>query len=232
MIEQRLTRPKLLATLADALCAIISTHPLRVGVDGIDASGKTTLADELSHHIQQRQRPPLRASVDAFHHPQSIRYRRGTLSAEGYYYDAFDYAALIQALLLPLGPTGQRQYRTQTFDYRADRPINAALQQAAPNAILIVDGVFLLRPELRPYWDVTIFLDIPFETALARALERDLALFGSEDIVRTRYTERYIPGQRLYFEHARPRDHADMVIDNTDPARPLLYVRADQRPDD
>jgi uridine kinase len=68
MTEQRLTRPKLLATLADALCAITSTHPLRVGVDGIDASEKTTLADELSHHIQQRHRPPLRASVDAFHH--------------------------------------------------------------------------------------------------------------------------------------------------------------------
>jgi uridine kinase len=226
MNRQPLNRSALLDLLATHLCALSSPHALRVAVDGIDAAGKTTFADELAYHIQQRDRPTIRASVDGFHHPRHIRYRRGSLSPEGYYQDAFDYAALIQALLVPLGPAGDRQYRTQTFDYRSDRPITSVLQQAAASAILILDGVFLLRPELRPYWDVTIMLDVPFETALARAIERDIALFGTEELVRERYTQRYIPAQQIYRQQCRPLERADMVIDNTDPAYPLLLLRA------
>jgi uridine kinase len=229
MQKQRLNRADLLDKLADHLCRISSPHTLRVGVDGIDTAGKTTFADELAHHIHQLHRPTIRACVDGFHHPRHIRYRRGSLSPEGYYQDAFDYAALIQALLVPLGPTGDRQYRTQTFDYLSDRPIDSLLQQALPNAILIVDGVFLQRSELRPYWDVTILLDIPFETVLARAMQRDRALFGTDEAIHERYTQRYIPAQQIYRQQCRPHDCADIVIDTTDPAYPLLSWRAEQR---
>lgn len=52
--------------------------------------------------------------MDGFHHPREIRYRRGSLSPEGYYRDAFDYDAVHAQLLEPLGPGGDRRYRTAT----------------------------------------------------------------------------------------------------------------------
>ena len=57
------------------------------------------------------------------------------------------------------------------------------------DAILIVDGAFLLRPELRPFWDLVIWLHISFEDMVARAAERDTAWVGDTDEVRRRYAE-------------------------------------------
>ncbi|HEX3005616.1 MAG TPA: hypothetical protein VHO27_15485, partial [Angustibacter sp.] len=37
--------------------------------------------------------------------------------------------------------------------------------------------------------------------------------------------QRYVGGQRLYFAEVRPETRADVVVDNTDPARPRLHHR-------
>jgi uridine kinase len=215
-------RAALLAYLAARILALIRPHPVRVALDGVDAAGKTTLADDLVPLLQAAGRPVVRASVDGFHQPRARRYARGALSPEGYYYDAFDYAALRARLLAPLGSGGDGHYQTASFDFRQDVPLDPPVQQATPDMILLVDGVFLLRPELRDGWDFTIFVDIPFETSLARALIRDQELFGSAEKVRERYLQRYIPGQRLYLQAARPREYADVVVENSDPQHPRL----------
>jgi len=84
---------------------------VRVAIDGVDAAGKTMLADELAVPIVERGRTVIRAAVDGFHNPRPARYRRGADSPEGYYRDSFDYAAILRDLLIPLGPEGNRQYR-------------------------------------------------------------------------------------------------------------------------
>lgn len=191
-------------------------HPLRIGIDGIDGAGKTTLANALADDLRTTmpESPVIRASIDGFHQPRAIRHQRGSLSPEGYYLDSFDYPALRSQLLGPLGPHGSRHYRTSVFDFRTDTPISSEAAHADAQAILIFDGVFLQRPELADLWDSVIFVDIPFEVSLQRALTRDLALFGSEAVIRERYQQRYIPGQRLYFAQCQPRERADLVIEN------------------
>lgn len=218
-------RHEMLEKLATRIIAFPSTHPVRVAIDGIDASGKTTLANELAVSLQANGRPVIRASIDGFHRPRSERYRRGPTSPEGYYLDAFDYAALGEMLLVPLGPDGSRRYHRSVFDFRTDHPLNAPEEEAPADAILIVDGVFLLRPELDEFWDYRIFVAAPFEVALQRALQRDVALFGSTEVVQARYAERYIPGQRLYFEAAHPQERADAIVNNEQPLTTFLSFR-------
>lgn len=118
-------------------------HPVRVAVDGVDGAGKTSLADGLARVIQARGRPVVRASIDGFHRPRSERLRRGEFSPKGYYLDSFDYDALLTSLLVPLGPGGDRVYYQAVFDYRADSPIMAPPQEAAHDAVVLFDGVFL-----------------------------------------------------------------------------------------
>jgi uridine kinase len=213
-------RARLLDQLADRIAGLERLHPVRVAVDGPDAAGKTTLADGLAGALERRGRPVVRATVDDFQRPRAGRYQRGSISAEGYYYDAFDYDALCVALLIPLGPRGDRRYRTAAFDYRTDMPLDAPVQEAAADAVLICDGVFLLRPVLLPHWDVRICLQVDPAETLRRALARDLALFGSAEVVRQRYEQRYLPAQRLYQRLVGPLELADIVIDNNDPLRP------------
>ncbi len=108
------------------------------------------------------------------------------------------------------------------FDFREDAPAPGPTAVASRNAILLFDGVFLLRPELAEVWDFRIFVSVEPDECLRRALERDTALFGSRREVERRYRGRYIPGQRLYLAAAHPAEVADVIVGNDDPVRPTL----------
>jgi len=217
-----MTREELLHELAAIIASRISSRCLRVAIDGIDAAGKTTLADELAVLMQAQGLPVIRASIDGFHQPRSERYRRGPDSPEGYYEDSFDYDSLKTMLLRPLGLEGNGRYRRAAFDFREDAPLSVEEEEALPNAILLFDGVFLQRPELADSWDYRIFVDVKKETALQRALERDLSLLGSTEVIQTRYEQRYFPGQQMYDQAVHPQEQADVIIDNNDPSHPQL----------
>jgi uridine kinase len=194
--------------LTERIAAVVRPHPVRVAIDGVDGVGKTRLADELVAPLQQRGRPVIRASVDGFHNRRDVRYRLGRTSPEGYFRDSFNYETLAKVLLNPLGPGGSLQYRRAVFDYRTDSEVWTPFETAAQNSVLLFDGVFLLRPELRTYWDLGIFLDAPFATTLVRLAQRD----GGSPSENHPGNRRYVEGQKLYLERCDPRRIATVVI--------------------
>lgn len=227
-----MTRAALIRSLAERIYSIRCPHPTRVGIDGVDAAGKTTLGDELAAALRALGgRSVIRSGIDHFHHPAAVRLRRGADSPEGYYRDSFDHAALVESLLDPLGPRGSRAYRTAAFDYTTDAPVAAPVASAPDDAVLVYDGIFLHRPELRDYWDFSIFLAVGFDVTVARAERRDAAPRGTNRpgdcgpgdsaAVRARYEARYVPGQRIYLAACRPETRATVVIDNTDLQHPV-----------
>jgi uridine kinase len=127
----------LLEELAERIASVQLDHPLRVAIDGRSCAGKSTLADGLAPLVEAHGLPVLRASVDGFHLPRAERYRRGRLSAEGYYFDSFDLDALRRSPLDPLGPGSDRGCRTAVFDARTDAPVEPPLVVAAPDAVLL-----------------------------------------------------------------------------------------------
>ncbi len=221
-----MNRSDLLYELATSITSLSCDHPIRVAVDGIDASGKTTLANELVQPVERLGYPVIRASIDKFQQPKEVRHRRGSLSPEGYYCDAFDYDGFKRALLESLGTNGSRRYFTEQFDLSENVKIEPNWKQADEHAVLIVDGVFLQRSEINDFWDLRIWVDVPFEVALERACQRDLALFGTVKTVRERYAKRYFPAQQLYMQQCQPKLMAQIVVDNCDPALPILYKPA------
>jgi uridine kinase len=130
--------------------------------------------------------------------------------------DSFDYSSLIEVLLAPLGPGGSGNYQRAVFNWRTDSEVIAPSEKAPRDAILLFDGIFLHRPELRAYWDLSLFLDAPFEITFERMAARD---GGSADI-KTAENRRYVDGQRLYLETCVPKSHAVVVIDNRELASP------------
>ncbi len=229
-LEETITHTRLVHQLADLIAMVDRTHPVRVAIDGVDAAGKTTLADELVQPLEDRGRAVIRATVDGFHLPKVERYRRGVDSPEGYYYDSFDYEALRSLLLLPLGPGGNRLYQQAYFDFQRDEPMEESPRCAPLDSVLLFDGVFLLRPELEDCWDFRLFLSADFEETVRRAAVRDQPLFGSEAATLERYWTRYVPGQRLYLEEAQPHLRADVLVENSDIQNPRLFVRNHPRP--
>ncbi len=211
-------RQAVLHRIAGAVLALPAAGTLRVAIDGIDGAGKTTLGDELRDALAPSGRPILRATVDGFHHPRAVRYRLGKGSPEGFYRDSYDYATLQAVLLDPLGPGGDGRFRRAVFDVDADLPVEAPVERAPPRAILLFDGMFLHRPELRDAWDLSILLRVPWPRNhhLRKLLER-----GPVDPGEGRF-HRYREGQEIYFRECRPETFADLVVDNEDLAAPFL----------
>ncbi len=218
-------RQSAISQLAELICAVDRSHPVRVAINGGDAAGKTMLADELVALLQAASRKVVRASVDDFLNPRSIRYKQGANSPEGYYQDSFNNAAIVREVLMPLGPDGTRQIRRKIYDLQTETPLDEPVIEIHPKTILLFDGVFLLRPELRPYWDFSIFIEVDFAISVSRAVARDVK--NSEGKLnpkdrQDRYNQRYVPGQQLYFVEAQPRQFADVIFDNNDIEQPIL----------
>jgi uridine kinase len=208
--------------LARMVCAHPAGHTVRVAIDGPDAAGKTTLADDLAEAVEATGRPALRVSIDDFHRPRHERYRRGPLSPEGYVRDCFDFAALRRLVLDPLGPGGDGRFRPALRDLRTEELHHGPARLAPPGAVLVVDGVFLLSAALATCWELSVHLDVSPEETLRRALVRDVEVFGSADVVRERYQRRYLPGQQLYRDAVDPARIADVVLGYDDPAAPVV----------
>jgi uridine kinase len=176
-----------------------------VAIDGIGGSGKSTFAASVAAAIDAR--PVVLIHADDFFNPIQIRHSRGRLSAEGFWLDTYDYDTLITRTLDPLR-TGDGRYWT------SNTPATSvpALEIAATDAIVIVEGTFLLRDQLQHYWDLSVFLDVSFETAAGRMVGR-----GTVEAATDPRLDRWFGAQRLYFDHARPWERASLVIDNNGP---------------
>jgi uridine kinase len=218
-------RATVLDEFAAKLASVSLGRPVRVALDGRTASGKTILADEIASCIRDKGRPVIRTSIDGFHRPKAERYARGRYSAEGYYYDARDLAAVVKLLLSPLGPKGDRLYRTQSFDLENDVPVEQEPQLAPADAVLIVDGTFLQRPELRHEWDIAIFVKTSEQMSEQRGVARDSGRLNGEDAARMLYAERYRPAFALYERECAPEENSDVLLINEDLRRPQIHIK-------
>ena len=106
-----------------------------------------------------------------------------------------------------------------------DIEVDASPETAAKDAILLVDGSFALRTELRPYWDVGIYLDVDFSVAEERASVRDAAAFGSPEMAKSVTQNRYHGAHRIHKIEAAPEEGASFVIRNTEPSHPEILAR-------
>jgi len=192
-------RHLVLEELGDALAAVHAPDRLtRIGIDGVDGAGKTRLAEEVAQELTSRGRPAVRVSLDQFERGKAERYERGDLSPEGFYRDSFDLERFRAHVLSVAGP---------------------------PDVVLVVDGVFLQRPELADLWDATVWVEADIETAAARGAERNRVWFDSLDETHERYRIRYMPAQRRYIEEQQPGERATFVVRNTDLTEPELVTR-------
>jgi len=226
LTESTSTRTGAVERLARYIAGVSLTHSLRVAIDGRTAAGKATIADELVAPLQRLGRHVTRVEIDGFHQPLAVR--RGRPDAppwHQYYLDSYNLSAIRTELLLPLGPEGNRRYRRAIFDSLRDTVIDEPHLMAPVDAVVLVDGVFLFRPDLDDLWDLRIFIDVEAEDSLDRGPQRDVAWVGSVEAAEAKYHSTYIPGEDHYDALVNPQLRADVVVDNRDVANPRLCIR-------
>ena len=215
-------RADVLAELAGHVVTVRPGGRAVVAIDGVDGAGKTVLGRELCALVAPH-REVHRASADGFHRPRAQRYARGR-TADAYYRDSFDHAAVRDRLVLPFRE-GLAWVRA-VYDVEWEEPVDVAPEPPpGPDGVLLVDGVFLHRPELADLWDASVWVDVPFDVSVPRGNAR----FGPVDAASadpaSEENARYVGGQRLYRAEVEPARHATWVLDNADLAAPVLTSR-------
>ena len=196
-----------LDALAAEIVALYAGGRVVVAIDGMDGAGKTHFANDLAVALTATGRSVFRASIDDFHRSQAERHARGADSADGYYRDSFDYSTFRRVLLEPFRMGGSTAFVTAAFDHVRDLPVQSKWRTGPKDAMLVLDGIFLNRPELAGLWNYSVWLDVPRDIAEERMLDRDGA---------TENAERHRGGQDLYLAEVNPRTTASSMIDNSD----------------
>lgn len=210
----------LIERVASLVGSLPRSRPALVAVDGADTAGKTTFADSLASALEPG-RTVVRIEADDFEQPRAHRYRRGSDSPAGFFEDTYDHDAFEARVLRPL-TAGDRRIVRRIYDRKADAPVDAPVEEVPADGVVIVDGCFLLRRQLREYWSLGVFLVVGEEQRLRRAQSRDRTRLGGSEGVVTRYRTRYFPGFDLYLEREEPLRCAHIVVDNEDVDRPAV----------
>lgn len=183
------------------LAAAGNDSPVAVAVDGHSAAGKSTFALLLAHHLDG-------AIVygDHFYRLMEPGERSQLGPAEGaeLYYD---WQRMRDEVLTPLHEGRTARYRP--YDWERDA-LESRTITIEPRPVLIVEGLFVSRPELDSFNDLAALVVADQEIRLRRQLDRADA---SES-----WLERWDAAERWYFDHVRPPDHFDMIVDGVAPA--------------
>lgn len=167
-----------------------------VAIDGPCASGKSTLGAALAQklscplfHMDDFFLPPAQKT------PQRLAQPGGNVDAERFFAE----------VLLPFSRGEAVHYRP----YRCHEGRLADAIQVPPTNLAVVEGVYAMRPDLRPYYQVTCFLEAPWPVRRERLLER-----GGAECLR-RFEELWIPLEDRYFQALSIKDHCQLVLDGS-----------------
>jgi uridine kinase len=185
--------------------------PFIIGINGIDASGKTSFAKSLTSFLQNNSFQTQLVHLDDFHNPKSIRYS-GKNEFDNYYNHSFDLKTLIVEILEPIAKLQPINKTLQILNLETDNYDLQRTYNINSQTVVILEGVFLFRPELSKYLDYRLFLKVSFKTALKRAYLRDFQYLGAD--LEKKYSQKYFPAQMRYLKEIKPLDLADLVIVN------------------
>ncbi len=194
------------------------TRSVLVALSGIDGSGKGYVAERVLVDLADRGVRSAGVNVDGWLNLPSRRFALAD-PAEHFYRHAVRFEEMFSTLVLPL--RDRRSLRVQAdFAEETATEFRRHSYHFEDVDVVLVEGIFLLKRSLRPHYDLAVWLDCSFETALERALARAQEGLSPEATVEA-YETIYFPAQRIHFTRDDPRGRADLVVSNdTLPVRP------------
>jgi len=212
-----------LNNLISYITGIASQYPIKIGIDGVTASGKSTFSTKLKSSLEATGRAVRIISLDHFHNVREIRYREGRSSPEGYFRNAYNIEGIIKNVLEPLMDNEVFKYKEKIHDVESDKVLNSPWNTIGLETIILVEGSFSLRKELRSYFDCKIYLDVDLKTSENRGSLRDASLFGTEKEARRLIKERYHEAHKIHLQENEPSKHCNFLINNENPEHPKIF---------
>jgi uridine kinase len=167
---------------------------LVIGIDGHGAAGKSMFSDS----VRQLSQRVTVVHMDDFYKPSSLRERSDSSIGA-----AFDWERLVTQVLNKL--MGNQSARYQRYDWETDSL--AEWHTVPAGEIVLIEGIYSTRKELRQFYDLLIWIECPHEIRLARGIERD----GEK--AREAWVNDWMPAEDRYVQNHRPDHHAHLLLD-------------------
>lgn len=180
--------------------------PLVIGIAGGSGSGKTTVAQEILNRVGPEQiaylphdayykdlsgLPPIQRAEVNFDHPHSLE------------------TELLARHILQL--KASQLVELPVYDFSTHSRTNRTIE-IAPKRVIVVEGILIFaEPELRPLFDVKIFVDTDADLRFIRRLQRDISERGrtTESVIH-QYLKTVRP---MHLEFVEPsKKYADVII--------------------
>jgi len=167
-----------------------------IAVDGIAGSGKSTLAKKLGKKL----------GAEIVHTDDFSNWE-----------NPFNWwRSFTNKVLEPIksGATTLNYPRTTWYEGGERTPI----QDQPVTDFMIIEGVGVLRVELRPYIDFAIFTFVDEDEALKRGTKRDSGNYGkTTDAELQKLWLKWVEAESRYFKDDKPKEYANIVVDGTKP---------------
>ena len=173
-----------------------------VGINGIDCSGKTTFAKSMSKYFTHHKINNYHLDIDNFNNQ--------TIESETYKTFASD----------SWDEKDLDKYYELIINY--SEVIKAVSESKKKYPIVILEGIFIYKPQLMDLFDLKIYLDIDISPgrkrfAKRRSLKRDKRPFDIYDKI-------WMLSQIRYESEVHPKQISDLVIDYSDKVQ-MTYIK-------
>lgn len=199
--------------IAEAILSKRSEVPteraMLVGISGIDGSGKGHITAKIAAELTGPNIAVI--NVDGWLNLSDVRFDPSD-PAENFYANGIRLDEMFRRLVLPLKSDRcvdiLMDYTEETAN--AFRPHTYRFSDID---IILLEGIFLFKKQYAAHFDLKIWIECSFETALERAIGRSQEGLSAEETVRA-YETIYFPAQRIHFAKDDPRSAADLNFDN------------------
>jgi uridine kinase len=202
---------EMIRTILERRASVPDTRSLLVGISGIDGSGKGYLAAQLEAHLALHAVTAAILNVDGWLNLPEKRLDR-TAPAENFYQNAIRFDDFFAQLVLPLKDR-RSVYLVADFTEETASRYRKHIYDFKDVSVVLVEGIFLFKPQYRKHFDLTIWIECSFATALVRAIARAQEGLSPANTIAA-YETFYFPAQRIHLAQDKPRENADLIFEN------------------
>ena len=197
--------------ILDRRASIPATRSMLVGLSGIDGAGKGYVAAQLEARLALHAVTPAVLNIDSWLNLPDKRFDPSA-PAEHFYNNAIRFDEFFTKLAIPLRERRSvhleadfteetaSTYRKHTYDFK-------------DVSVVVIEGIFLFKPQYRDLFDLSVWIDCSFSTALARAIARAQEGLSLANTIAA-YETIYFPAQRIHLNEDKPLENADLILDN------------------
>ena len=182
-----------------------------VAVSGIDGSGKGYVTERIIACIQRKSLHAVTVNVDGWLNFPSRRFHKER-PEEHFYRHAIRFDDMFEQLILPL--KRQRSIRVEADLAEETATVyHRHVYDFRDVDVIVLEGIYLLKCAFRRYYNLALWVNCSFETALIRALRREQEGLSPNETIQA-YQTIYFLAQYIHFALDDLRSSADAILDN------------------